>query len=260
MSVEMNEFGIVDLNVVAREAIATGNAQVLQSCLVCSLSDEQLIESVMETKRYELLPLLLGPLKSFFQKAGGERANDLYLDLLLAGEKETCVYIKKECQLDTPELFLRAAKRDVDLFELDEESCARFPLCYYSSITQTDHLPLFLKRKELLLTRLSKQRIYVELSYGFSPKILEYEALHGEHEIVIFTLLRRLIQPNEDLLRSICSQVECKELLTKEFSLSENKKVLRLLLELGARPSDKQKEALRAKNSKLHAKLFAEDV
>lgn len=263
----MNELGMADLNIVAREAIASGNVQVLQSCLACSLSDKQLIHSVMETKRYELLPLLLAPLKSFFQSAGRDCANNLYLDLLLASQKDICEQIKVWSILDWPQLFIRAAQRDLDLVELDEELCMQYSLSYYFSIAQTDHLALFLKYKEFFLARMTKERFYIQLAREFAPKVLEYEALHGEEEIVLLSLLEEFyrLQPShfaryKTLLRSICVQVECKELLTKAFSFVENKKLLQLLLELGARPSDKQKEALRVKNSGWYAKLFVEDV
>ena len=259
----MNEFGIVDLKVVAKKAIETGDKSLLESCLACSLSPLKLIESVAETRRYELLWLLRDFLHTFFEKATKEQVSNLYLDLLLAGELAHLEYIKSHCSFDVSRLMLKAMARNVDIYTLDSQLCERYSVNYFYALRTSDHLPFFLQHRELFLKKVGRKRLYNQLAQEGALKILAHEAARGEHEQVVKSILESGNLYRESLLallHSLCVEHDCEQVLTQAFECSQDLHILRLLLRLGARPTAKQKESLLKGNPGVYDELFREDV
>lgn len=151
-----------------------------------------------------------------------------------------------------------------DSYLIEEEKRLINECMFFSTILEQDTLPLFLEYRDEITAYMRDDTLYWNMAYYFSEKILEHEAANGQRKEVIICLLQRCISQGtrqELLLRSICARTDSLSLLS-ELLLTQGTSLikLRLLLELGVKPTQEQKEALRVQNSELYDALFGEDV
>lgn len=253
----MNEFGVVDLNEVAVNVVAQGDVSTFQKFLSCNLTSTTLISLILEHKRYDLVPFILDYTLSEGDK---KLVYQLYLDLLICGEAKSCELIRSSCSMDIHLLAKLAVKRGIDFLELD----CRVPRGhFFSAIIAADNLVLFDKYRDEI-KNYSAINVYWDLCHIPATKILEREVRNGHERKVVRSLLQRCISPGtkqELFLISLCNRFDCSIALSEAFDVATDSLMrLQLLLRLGVKPTQEQKEKLLSRNSELYTRLFVEDV
>lgn len=259
----MNEFGVVNDEV--RTFIVNGDVKAFRDYTKRIPNSEALISLIYNTKRYEFVPYVLEHLRLQFRHGNMKLAYRLYCDLLTTRNEKACTLIRKRCKVSPTLVIHFAVEMGIDVLELDPELCKEHEFSFFASILEHDQLPLFLKYgRETIYKIFGVTSTYRRLCDYISRKILEHEVANGhEEEVVVFLLEKCTSQGTEQelLLRSICNSMNYLPILTKTFGVITDSLVrLQLLLDLGVRPTDEQKETLRARNPQLYEQLFAEDV
>lgn len=229
-------------------------------------NEEKFLRYVLQTKRYDLLPLRIDYVERQFA-CNGDLVYELYFDLTLARQKEITTLIRKKCDISTYRLFKLAVQRNMKISELNMMLTKYERIGYYSVVLEEDCLELFLEQEEDLRSLLSEENIHLELVKNGSSRIIHHLCKKGEYEPIIREYLVRslrswngLREKEFELLSSVCAQYASVEFLTECFMTHTshfNVHLCKLLLRLGAKPSEEQKQGL---FPSFRNELFAEDV
>lgn len=264
----MNEFGFVGLN--------EGTPEEFQHYLLCTLQTETLIALIRESKCYEFVGHILPELQEQFLCENKKMAHreylrplvpheqptyQLYIDLLVAGKQNLCKVIRKKCPINDRLFIELAVERNVDVREVDPKRFKRHFHTFFRAILMYDSLSLFLKCRIPALTYFGRRTFISNAVFHFSEKILKYEVENGAKGDIFINIFRThsLNDAQKAFLCWMCTKTNCTSILNKEFDYCPDKK-LKFLLELGAKPSEAQKESLRKESPRMYEQLFAEEV
>lgn len=264
---------IANLNAAADAFLVTDDKEALLYCMKCTLSDEKFLRCIHATKRYDLLPRVEHALEKLFIYNCADLIYNLYIDLLIL-DSHHCATIRSKCSLDKLHICELMAQRNLNIFSINRDFTNQQLEWYFRSVIREDNFDLFLQLESVITVKLGEQALVDTLiaaladrSKASSP-VLSHLCAKGMHRLVASRCLYKLTREHRKegytaLLREICAQHDCRKLLSREFSWeigNKGKDVYTFLLSLGARPSDEQKEKLRADNPRLYREIFSEDV
>lgn len=197
-------------------------------------------------------------------------ASELYLDAVVNGEKETATFIREKYNLANYDLFKLAVQRNIKLSDLNMAWTQKEQIAYYTVVLEKDCLELYLQQEEGLTSLLGKKDVRQVLFKSTSARIIHHLCKQGEYKPIIIEYLIRSMRSEEglpekeyQLLASICAQYASVKFLTTRFitqASARNPHLCKLLLRLGARPSEEQKQMLFRQSAAFHKALFGEDV
>lgn len=231
------------------------------------LQEQNFLHHVRETKNYDLLKGRIDYIQRQITQ-NKDLVYELYIDLCLAKQQEILTLINSKCNnISSFACFKCAIKRKVKLSDLNMKLDKFKMRHYYIGILEADCLELFLAQEEQLRTVLSEDDICLLVVESSSESIVYHLCKEGKQEAIIkeyFSYGKNTLKDKQfKLLSSVCVQYCNAEFLTKLFvaeAWRENKYTCQLLLQLGAQPSQKQKQEILRLSPAFHRKLFAEDV
>ena len=227
--------------------------------------DRNFLRHVCDTRNYDLLRERIDYLPRQFAR-DKDFVYDLYLDLLLTGEKEIGHLIGMKCSISHYSLLNRAVKRKIKLSELRLKFDQYEIRHYFIILVETDCLELYLEQEAMLCSVLTERELLLLVVESSSSRITHHLCKQGRHKEILDEYMRHgenLKETQHELLSSICNQYFTVEFLTLRFmdqASNHNAYLCKLLLCLGAKPNEEQRQMLFRQAPSFHKKLFAEDV
>lgn len=274
----MHKMEPVNLDQAADAFLAAQDKDGLVRCMECSLSTEKFLECIYYTKRYDLLEHIehaLGSLRII--QTQKDLLHKIYLDLLILNSPSKQRMIDKKCEINRPYLCRLLVEKNVNVFSLAYDFSSHDFKCYFEYIISMDNLELFTQLEGAVVAKFSKKKIaellldvvvpYDKKTPNRTSKIMNYFCTQGNYELVVVDCVHRLGYNNTPgymlFLNELCAKHDYRETISHSFSwdiAKQGKEAYMLMLSLGARPSEEQKQKLQTDNPRVYREIFSDDV
>lgn len=261
---------LIDLNAAASTFLKTGNAEGIQRCIEYSLSGKRLLQEMFELKKYEcIVPMMPILLSEFY--SNNPVATEIYVDLY---ERKLVSTVLPLPYANRRGILQRAVERKVAIdFSLCQNKHPIFDQgdqdYYYYRILECDCIELFTIYKREILKRGVKDVSQTTMLYFF-PRILKSMSVNEESckeslSIVLNcnVFIKRNKEHYEELLRHLCAQHDCRDVIYDHLFVKTDKYDLRFrdsLIKVAACLDERIAPKLAEVQPKMYEKLFAEDV